>query len=268
MIRDFDQVRRGWRWGETRPRTWAPRAPAIPNRPSDIGWARVEPVRTLRWVIQHGLSMPFTRVMASPLVEGREWLLGLDRPAILAANHVSHADTPLLLYALPDQVREQTVVAAAEDYWYQHPWLGRAVALWLNTFPFSRTGGAQAVLHHSSLLLKSGWNLLMYPEGTRSAHGGIQEFKPGVGFLAIETRTPVVPIHVRGSHRIMPKGRSFPLPAPARVRIGRPLTPAPGEGSRVFTGRIENAVRALADGRREPEVVGTWIDRWRAGASL
>ena len=46
-----------------------------------------------------------------------------------------------------------------------------------------------------------------------------------IGFLAIETRTPVVPIHVRGSHRIMPKGRSFPLPAPARVRIGRPLTP-------------------------------------------
>jgi len=73
---------------------------------------------------------------------------------------------------------------------------------------------------------------------------------------------------VGGSHRIMPKGRQYPLPAPARVRIGRPLTATPGEGSRVFTSRIEEAVRALADRRQEPEVVGTWIDRWRAGGPM
>jgi 1-acyl-sn-glycerol-3-phosphate acyltransferase len=204
--------------------------------------------------------------MANPVIEGREWVQDLDRPVILAANHASHADTPLLLYALPDRVREQTVVAAADDYWYRRPWLGRAVALWLNTFPFARTGGPREVLHHASLLLKSGWNLLYYAEGTRSPDGRLQEFKPGIGFLAIESRSPVVPIHVRGSHRIMPKGRGYPLPAPVRVRIGRPLTPAPGEGSRVFTQRIEDAVRALAEGRKEPEVVGSWIDRWRATA--
>jgi 1-acyl-sn-glycerol-3-phosphate acyltransferase len=262
---DVDQLRRGWRWEGPRPRTWAPQAPGIPDRPSNIGWARAEPVRSARWLIQHGLSMPLARVLADPHVEGREWVQGLDRPVILASNHTSHADTPLLLYALPDRVREQTVVAAAEDYWYRRPWLGRAVALWLNTFPFSRTGGAQAVLHNSSMLLKSGWNLLMYPEGTRSQEGGLLEFLPGVGFLAIETHTPVVPMHVRGSHRIMPKGRGYPLPAPVRVRIGRPLTADRGEGSRAFTKRIESAVRALAEGR-EPEAVGSWIDRWRATA--
>jgi 1-acyl-sn-glycerol-3-phosphate acyltransferase len=202
--------------------------------------------------------------MADPEVEGREWVQHLDRPVILASNHASHADTPLLLYALPDRVREQTVVAAAEDYWYRRPWLGRAVALWLNTFPFSRTGGAQAVLHHSSMLLKSGWNLLMYPEGTRSPDGGLREFRPGVGFLAIETHTPVVPMHVRGSHRIMPKGRGYPLPAPVQIRIGKPLTAVRGEGSRAFTKRIESAVEALSEGRKDPQVVGTWVDRWRA----
>ena len=266
LWRDLDQLRQGWRWNDPRPRTWAPRAPGVPDRPSNIGWARAEPVRSLRWLIQRGLSMPFTRAMADPVIEGREWVEDLDRPVILAANHTSHADTPLLLYALPDRVREQTVVGAAADYWYRRPWLGRAVALWLNTFPFSRTGGPQAVLHHSSLLLKSGWNLLIYPEGTRSPDGALQDFKPGIGFLAIETRTPVVPMHVRGSHTIMPKGRGYPLPAPTRVRIGRPLTPGSGEGSRVFTQRIEKAVRALAEGRKEPEVVGTWIDRWRVTA--
>jgi 1-acyl-sn-glycerol-3-phosphate acyltransferase len=263
---DLDQVRKGWRWGGPRPRTWAPRAPGIPDRPSNIGWARAEPVRSLRWLVQHGLSIPFTRAMADPQVEGREWVEDLDRPVILTANHTSHADTPLLLYTLPDRVREQTVVAAADDYWYRRPWLGRAVALWLNTFPFSRTAGPREVLHHASLLLKSGWNLLYYAEGTRSPDGRMLEFKPGIGFLAIETKSAVVPMHVRGSHRIMPKGRGYPLPGPVRIRIGKPLTPLPGEGSRAFTGRIETAVRALGDGRREPEVVGSWIDRWRAGA--
>jgi hypothetical protein len=73
-------------------------------------------------------------------------------------------------------------------------------------------------------------------------------------------------MHVRGSHRIMPKGRGYPLPAPVRVRIGRPLTPGNKEGSRAFTQRIEASVRALADGHQEPEVVGNWIDRWRATA--
>jgi 1-acyl-sn-glycerol-3-phosphate acyltransferase len=266
LWRDLDQVRRGWHWEGPRPRSWAPPAPAIPERPSNLGWARAEPVRSLRWLIQHGLSMPLAEAMASPEVDGQEWLRELDRPVILASNHVSHADTPLLLYALPDRVREQTVVAAAEDYWYQRPWLGRAVALWLNTFPFSRTGSPQAVLHHASQLLKSGWNLLYYAEGTRSPDGGLREFKPGIGFLAIETHTPVVPVHLRGSHRIMPKGRGYPLPAPVRVRIGKPLAALPGEGSRAFTRRIEDAVRTLADGRRDPQVTGSWIERWRASA--
>ena len=210
--------------------------------------------------------MPLTEVLMSPKVEGREWVEDLERPVIFAANHVSHADTPLLLGALSDRVRERTVVAAAADYFYRQPVLGRVISLWLNTFPFSRTGGAQAVLHSSSQLLKSGWNLVVYPEGTRSEDGTIGEFKPGVGHLATENRSPVIPVHVGGTHRVMPKGRRIPLPAPVTVRIGRPLTPGRSEGSRDFTKRVEASVRSLASGADTPEVNGTWIDRWRAGA--
>src|SRR5205807_985752 len=148
--------------------------------------------------IQKGLSAPFAEVMTHPQIEGSEWVQQLDRPAILVANHSSHADTPLLLHALGDRVRERTVVAAAADYFYGRPWLGRVVSLWLNTFPFARSGGAQEVMHRSSVLLKSGWNLLVFPEGTRSPDGRLQPFKPGVGHLAVENRTPVIPMHVRG----------------------------------------------------------------------
>jgi 1-acyl-sn-glycerol-3-phosphate acyltransferase len=263
---DVRRVSRGWHWRGPRPRTWPEAAPVVPDRPSDLGWARTEPVRTIRYLLQRGLLMPFNEVMTHPVVEGAEWVQDLERPAILAANHQSHADTPLLLGALSDRVRERTVVAAAADYWYDRPLLGNLVGLWLNTFPFSRTGGAQAVLHNASQLLKSGWNLLMYPEGSRSPDGSLQEFKPGVGHLATETRSPVIPIHIRGTHRVMPKGARLPRPAPVRIRVGKPLEPGRGEGSRAFAARVESAIRDLARDKDDSNVGGTWIERWRATA--
>jgi hypothetical protein len=71
-------------------------------------------------------------------------------------------------------------------------------------------------------------------------------------------------MHIRGTHRVMPKGRPFPLPGPVEVRIGKPLSLDPGEDSRAFTGRVEHAVRELSARSQEPEIVGTWIERWEA----
>src|SRR5438477_3541274 len=263
-IDDVTRVRRAWHWNAPRPHTWPEAGAVVPPPASDLGWARVEPVRSIRYLIQHTLLLPFTEAMVHPKVEGREWVQELERPVIFAANHSSHADTSLILHSLTDTARDRTVVAAAADYWFKHPILGNIVSLFLNTFPFSRTGGAQGQLHSSSQPLKSGWNLVFLPEGSRSQDGRIHEFKPGVGHLANETRTPVVPVHIRGAQRIMPKGQKLPLPAQARVRIGKPMTPKPGEGSREFTTRVEKAVRTLAETPKAEDLQGTWIERWRA----
>ena len=264
IVGDVRRVRRAWHWDSPRPHTWPERGAVVPPPAGDLGWARQEPVRTIRYLIQHGLLLPVTEVMSHPKVEGREWVKMLDRPVIFAANHSSHADTSLVLHALTDKARDRTVVAAAADYWFKRPLMGNIVSLFLNTFPFSRTGGAQGQLHASSNLLKSGWNLVLFPEGSRSPDGRIHEFKPGVGHLAHETGTPVVPVHIRGAQRIMPKGQKLPLPAQARVRLGKPMTPRNGEGSREFTARVEKAVRSLAETPRDEELQGSWIERWRA----
>jgi 1-acyl-sn-glycerol-3-phosphate acyltransferase len=263
-VGDVRRVRRSWHWDTPRPHSWPERGAVVPAPASDLGWARQEPVRTLRYLIQRGLLLPFTDVMSHPKVEGREWVNELERPVIFAANHSSHADTSLILYGLSDRARERTVVAAAADYWFKRPLLGNLVSLFLNTFPFSRTGGAQAQLHSSSQLLKSGWNLVLFPEGSRSPDGRMHEFRPGVGHLASETGTPVVPLHIQGAQRIMPKGQRLPLPGPARIRIGKPMTPRAKEGSRDFTARVEKAVRDLSKEERQPDVQGSWIERWRA----
>jgi 1-acyl-sn-glycerol-3-phosphate acyltransferase len=261
---DVKRVRRAWHWDTPRPHTWPAQGAVVPAPASDLGWARQEPVRSIRYLIQRGLLLPFTEAMAHPKVEGREWVRELERPVIFAANHSSHADTSLILHALTDRARDRTVVAAAADYWFKRPLLGNIVSLFLNTFPFSRTGGAQAQLHSSSQLLKSGWNLVLFPEGSRSPDGRIQEFKPGVGHLAKETGTPVVPMHIRGAYQVMPRGQKLPLPGPIRVRIGKPMSPQGKEGSREFTARVEKAVRTLAAQPRQPELQGSWIERWNA----
>lgn len=261
---DLRRVRRAWHWNGPRPHTWPERGAVVPVPPSDLGWARVEPVRSIRWLIQRALLLPFTQAMVHPQIEGREFVRELERPVIFAPNHSSHADTSLVLHSLTDSARDRTVVAAAADYWYKHPILGNIVGLFLNTFPFSRTGGAQAQLHSSSQLLKSGWNLVLFPEGSRSPDGRIQEFKPGVGHLAKETGTPVVPVHVQGAFQVMPRHQRLPVPGKVRVRIGKPMTPGPTEGSRDFTARVEKAVRTMSAESRDPDVQGTWIERWRA----
>jgi 1-acyl-sn-glycerol-3-phosphate acyltransferase len=263
-LHDVMRVRKAWHWDTPRPHTWPAQGAVVPAPPSDLGWARVEPVRSIRYLIQHALLLPFTEAMVHPKVEGREWVRELERPVIFAANHSSHADTSLILHALTDSARERTVVAAAADYWFKRPLLGNIVSLFLNTFPFSRTGGAQAQLHSSSQLLKSGWNLVLFPEGSRSTDGRIQEFKPGVGFLAKETGTPVVPMHIRGAFQVMPRHQAVPLPGPIRVRIGKPMAPGKSEGTREFTARVETAVRELSAEAKNPEIQGTWIERWRA----
>ena len=267
MVADYRKLRRGFHWDTPRPASWPEAANAVPDRPSDLGWARTEPFRSIRYALQKGMLIPFTEVMAHPTVEGEEWVQELDRPVILASNHTSHADTPLLLYALGDRVRDRTVVAAAADYFYDRRVVGFLTSLFLNTFPFARTGGPQEVLHRSSQLLKSGWNLLVFPEGTRSPDGTLQDFRPGVGHLATENRVDVIPMHIRGAHRIMPKGRDIPIPAKATIRIGKPLKVVEGETSRGFAERVEKAVHALADGTATAAVEGSWIDRWQATAA-
>jgi len=264
LARDVTRVRRGWHWDTPRPHTWPERGAVVPPPPGDLGWARVEPVRSIRYLIQRVLLLPFTEAMVHPKIEGREWVRELERPVIFAANHSSHADTSLILHSLTDTARDRTVVAAAADYWFKHPILGNIVSLFLNTFPFSRTGGAQAQLHSSSQLLKSGWNLVLFPEGSRSPDGRIQEFKPGVGYLAKETGTPVVPVHIQGAFQVMPRHQPLPVPGKVRVRIGKLMTPESKEGTREFTARVEKAVRTLSADQRQPEVQGTWIERWRA----
>ncbi|MBI4201827.1 MAG: AMP-binding protein, partial [Chloroflexi bacterium] len=141
-------------------------------------WPLHSLVRPLRALAQAGLFGTALSWFAPAKVEGRERLLGLQGPALFACNHQSHADTPVILAALPRRWRKRMTVAAAADHWFREGRVaGAAAAFLFNAFPFSRTDSIRPSLEHCSRLLDRGWSVLIYPEGTRSPDGTMGQFK-------------------------------------------------------------------------------------------
>jgi 1-acyl-sn-glycerol-3-phosphate acyltransferase len=117
-------------------------------------------------------------------------------------------------------------------------------AFWINTFPFDR-GGDLRGLASASELLRQGYNVLLYPQATRSA-GQIEGFRTGVAKLALATSTPLIPIHVGGSAMIMPKGRGLIQRGNTTVAFGRPIYPREEEDPRELIDRVQGAIEALS----------------------
>jgi 1-acyl-sn-glycerol-3-phosphate acyltransferase len=188
---------------------------------------------------------------------GLERLRDLPRPLILAANHQSHADTAAILGTLPRSVRERTAVAAALDVFGTPgngmPSLARealqmVVAAGFHAFAFDRHGPPLRSLRTALQLLRNGWNILLYPEGTRSRTGELAPFKAGVGALARISRRPVVPVHVTGGQTVLPCGATLPRPGRVLVRYGPALHYRRAESLPAFAARLRESVEQLAKG--------------------
>jgi 1-acyl-sn-glycerol-3-phosphate acyltransferase len=120
-------------------------------------------------------------------------------------------DTPVILSALPRRLRKRTVVAAAADYFYRNRVVASVVSLVFNTTPIDRNGGGVSKNgSHLDKLLDQGWNLLLYPEGTRSRSGVPGRIRRGAAVLAAAHDLKIVPINVTGTRDAMPPGRLWP----------------------------------------------------------
>lgn len=210
-------------------------------------WWQTFAARFVRGMAQRLILRPGLAVLCAPLrIQSAEHLRGLNEPAIFVANHSSHFDTLLVLRALPPSVRRQVTVAAAKDYFYGNPLKGAGVSLLLNTFPFDRHDG-QAALGTSADVIRDGWSLLLYPEGTRSQNGELQRFKRGVGELTLRTGATVVPVHIGGAHNLMSKGACFPHRTPVTVRIGAPVRYTASYDAISIANDLHQRVAALAE---------------------
>ncbi len=214
----------------------------------DQEWLREPAAAVAREALQQTLLFPVARLIARPRVIGADDLMHCPQPAVIAPNHASDIDTPLILAALPRSWRTRTVVGAASDRFYRRRRFAVASGLWINTFPFDR-GGDLRGLADAAELLRAGQNVLLYPQATRSA-GQVEGFRAGVARLCLATGAPLLPVHVAGTAMIMPKGRGLTQRGRATVSFGRPIFPEPDEDSDELIARARAAIAELAGRRR------------------
>src|SRR5262245_43374352 len=213
----------------------------------DTEWARSYPARLARVLLVEGMVRPLAEIVAAPTLVGLDRLVDLEGPAIFAANHHSHVDTPLLLSTIPEPWRHRVVIGAAADYFFGNVVTAPMSALVIGAVPIERTRISRKSGDDIAALIDEGWSLIIFPEGGRSPDGWGQPFRGGAAYLSLRCGVPVVPVHLEGTGKILRKGRKLPQPATAKVTFGTPLTPAEGDDARRFGATIERAVAELAD---------------------
>ncbi len=231
----------------------------------DLPWSRSPLAGLAREGFLTLVLRPVVRHYGHPRVAGLEHLRGLAPPFLLAANHASHLDTAAILLALPRRLRRRTLVAAAADHFFDQPLKGALVALAVGAVALERRRAPRESVELARRLLGDGWNLVVFPEGSRSLDGRLHAGKRGTALLAAAARVPVVPVGLLGTFAILPAGDHWPSRGQVEVRFGEPLLPAaPGRaaqgrwGLRAATDRIMASIQGLTgqDLTVEPPPVG------------
>ncbi len=146
-----------------------------------------------------------------------------DGPVLLAANHTSFLDPPIISLS----IRRQTTFMGKEEL-FSIPLLGWWIKS-LGTHPLKRGAGDIRAVKLAVRFLKENKALIMFPEGTRSSDGNLMEFQEGLAWLSLKTNAPIAPIIIEGAFRAMPRGVLFPRPRRIEVEIGPCIRPTPEE---------------------------------------
>jgi 1-acyl-sn-glycerol-3-phosphate acyltransferase len=168
-------------------------------------------------------------------------------PLIVAANHLSLLDPPLVGCASP---RELDYMAKAELF--RIPGLGELIRR-VNAHPVDRTGTDSAALRLALRLLESGRAVLLFPEGTRGMEGRLGTARAGTGMLAALSGAPVVPVYLEGSGRAFPKGATVPRPSRITVTFGAPIRFARDRGKARYQEISDEIMAAIGRLKTEAE---------------
>ena len=157
------------------------------------------------------------------IVEGKEGIPPRG-PLIVVANHLSNADPPLVTASLNRKLN-----SLAKEGLFNNPIASWALTQW-KAFPLQRGRKERRALRWALNVLDRDGALLMFPEGARNPDLGMQPAMPGIGYLALKSQAPVLPVAITGTENIPGYWRiAFPL-CEMRVRIGQPFTLTSIEG--------------------------------------
>ncbi|QYM80837.1 1-acyl-sn-glycerol-3-phosphate acyltransferase [Horticoccus luteus] len=173
---------------------------------------------------------------------------------LIASNHASYIDPPVLGSAVPRQL----CFFARKTLWKP------GIASWwldtVGTIPVDRDGGQDiSALKRVLRTLKENKGLILFPEGTRSPDGNLQPPKAGVGFIVCRSQVPVVPARIFGSFEAFGRQSGLRLGRPISIVFGTPLSPAdyddPADGKERYQRASERIMAAIARLNLPPPVV-------------
>jgi 1-acyl-sn-glycerol-3-phosphate acyltransferase len=169
--------------------------------------------------------------------EGVAW----HEPLIVMANHQSYLDIPVLYAALPEPFG-----MLAKQELFRLPIFSAAMR-GLRCIPIDRDNVRQSLasLRKAADQIRSGNSIVVFPEGTRTPDGSLQELKTGPFYLAEMARVPIVPVGIRGTRRALAKASLLVHPARVEVHVGDPILPnkrGPAERE-----RLRHAVRSALE---------------------
>ena len=163
-----------------------------------------------------------------------------DGASILAANHVSFYDPPILSISTPYEVQ-----FLARKTLFNSILLGPLIRR-LNAHPVSGKAQDIAVFKTIVRLMKAGKKIIIFPEGKRSITGDLQPIKPGISLLISRTDAAVVPVYIHGTFLAWPSNKKFPkLFGRTACVFGKPLYFAPKTTQEEISFQIEKEILAL-----------------------
>ena len=136
--------------------------------------------------------------------------------AIIVCNHLSMVDPFIVAYAA-----RRIICFMAKEELFRNPVVGFLIRV-TGAFPVDRSRMDASTMRTAMTVLKDGFLLGMFPEGTRSTGGDMLEFRVGAIRLAARTRTPIIPAAVYNTDRALPPGK-FARPARIRIILGPPI---------------------------------------------
>ena len=158
-------------------------------------------------------------------------------PCIIAANHQSSFDIPLVGYAM----------GAKPHIWLAWSELARSLLLRfmlprnaILVDPASPIGSMRSLIHALALIKAKPWDLIIFPEGARHTDGAVHEFFGGFVLLAKKIERPVVPIKIQGASTVYPPDTFWIYYNPIKVTIGQPMSIQPDETDQLFKQRVQN----------------------------
>jgi 1-acyl-sn-glycerol-3-phosphate acyltransferase len=207
----------------------------------------------VQYQVSRILAGPFLHLLWRPVITGTEHIPATGG-AILASNHRSVVDTIFL----PLMLTRPVTFAAKSEYFTGTRLSDRITGAYLRAtkqLPVDRTGtrAAQGMLESALTLVRGGALFGIYPEGTRSPDGRLYRGRTGVGWLALSSGAPVIPVAMIGTEKVLPPGSKIPRLSRIEVRVGAPLTfdahREQGTGARqrrAVTDEVMRSIQALS----------------------